>query len=288
MDRVPKNLCEIHSLGPATGEWLVGLRQVPAFRHTHTRVVGHSDAGRGYAFVRHDPIFSQILACTGGEGEVLVDGGWRRCPAGFAYLTAPRALCAYHVRPGRRWQVCWALYEEANRLPSLPGGAAPRLVQVDAQGLHLAIEGLCHEASGVAEPSALEFWAALVHGQVLRALQPAGGDPRLSQLWSAVRGDLGGTWDLARMARCANMSQEALRRLCLLQADRPPRSHLTRLRMQFAADLLSCTEEKIAAIAARVGYGDAFAFSNAFKRELGAPPSRYRSRQNRRPLHLIT
>jgi transcriptional regulator GlxA family with amidase domain len=119
---------------------------------------------------------------------------------------------------------------------------------------------------------------------VRRILQPAGGDPRLSQLWSAVRGDLGGTWDLARMARCAGMSQEALRRLCLRQAGRPPRSHLTRLRMQFAADLLCCTEEKIAAIAARVGYGDAFAFSNAFKRELGTPPSRYRSRQNRRPL----
>jgi AraC-like DNA-binding protein len=51
--------------------------------------------------------------------------------------------------------------------------------------------------------------------------------------------------------------------------------------MLFAADLLTCTREKISCISARVGYEDAFAFSNAFKREMGLPPSLYRSKHSK-------
>lgn len=282
MHCIPKDLCETHSLGPATREWLAVGRQVPTFQFTRTIAAGYTEARPGYAFVRHNPPFSQILACTHGEGQVLIDGAWRRCPAGSAYITAPRSLCAYHVRPGGRWSVCWVIYEKGTRLPSIEPGQPPRLVPVEATGLQLTIEGLCHEAGAEAEPATLEVWAALLHRQVLRLLQPGGGDLRLGQLWLAVRHDLAGAWNLARMARCAGMSEESLRRLCLQQVGRPPLSHLTHLRMLFAADLLSCTREKVSSIATRVGYGDAFAFSNAFKREMGLPPSFYRTRQSRR------
>ena len=115
--------------------------------------------------------------------------------------------------------------------------------------------------------------------EVMRILQPGPNDPRLSQLWLKVRQDLGGVWDLQRMANSSGMSYESLRRLCQKYTGRAPLSQLTHLRMLFAADLLACTQEKISSIAARVGYEDAFAFSNAFKREMGQPPSRYRSRQ---------
>jgi transcriptional regulator GlxA family with amidase domain len=187
------------------------------------------------------------------------------------------------VPPRGRWQVCWVLYEEKNRLPTLEAGVAPRLVRADAKGLRLAIEGLCHEAAGEAEPAALELGAALVHRHVTRMLEPGTTDPRLAQLWQTVRHDLGGVWNLERMARNAGVSQESLRRLCLQHVERPPLAHVTRLRMQCAADLLGSTNEKIASIAARVGYEDAFAFSNAFKRELGLPPSHYRARHQARP-----
>jgi len=276
MDRIPKNLREIHSLGPATREWVVRERQVPAFERTQTFVAGYSDAGRGYAFVRHQPAFSQILACVGGEGVALVDGRWQRLPAGYAYLTAPRALCAYHVRPGRRWQVAWVLYHESRRLPGLEAGTPPRLLRTDAAGLHLAVQGLCHEAAGETAPAALELWAALVHRLAMQMLSPDAGSPTLGPLWSAAHRDLGGAWDLKRMAGVAGMSQESVRRRCLEEVGRPPLSHLTRLRMNLAADILRHTDEKIAAVAARVGYGDAFAFSTAFKREMGIPPKRFR------------
>lgn len=278
MDRIQKNLCETHVLGPATREWLVSNREIPTFRATHTRVAGYSDARHGYEFVRIQPEFGQVLACIEGEGEVLIDGVWHRCPSGCVYLTAPRALCAYHVRPGKRWRVCWVIYEEAEQLPELESGRASRLVVAHTAGLHLAIEGICREVGAGADSGVLEQWASLVHRQVLRILKPDDGEPRLNRLWAVVWQDLGGDWSLERMARCAGVSSESLRRLCQQYVGRSPLAHVTHLRMQFAADLLSCSREKIASVARRVGYSDEFAFSNAFKRTLGMPPSRYRAR----------
>lgn len=279
MESIPKNLFETHSLGAKTRECLVSTRQVPAFKFNQTKFAGYSEARDGYAFVRHAPSFGQILACTEGEGRILINGKWQRCPAGHVYITAPRALCAYGTLPGVKWKICWVIFDETSRLPSLVSGLPPLLVQADTRGLQLAIEGLIHEAGAKAEPATMQLWATLMHCQVLRILQPGDADPRLAHLWLTVRQDLGGGWDLNRMARTAGMSPESLRRLCLKHTKRPPLSQLTHLRMLFAADLLACTTEKIASIATRVGYEDAFAFSNAFKREMGQPPSRFRARQ---------
>lgn len=279
MKLVKDQLCEIHSLGKTTRETLTSARLIKSLSSHKILFAGLTDAGPGYRFVRHAPAFNQILAVTGGDGRVLIDGHWRPCPVGHAYLTPAHSLCAYEVRPGHRWQLCWLIYEQTDRLPGLEAGSAPRLVQADTLGLNHAIAGLCHEAAGEAEPSAMELLSALVHRQALRIIQPSSADQRLERLWLMVRRDLGDAWDLARLARCAGMSAESLRRLCLEHLGAPPLTHLTRLRMRYAADLLACTREKIATIATRVGYEDAFAFSNAFKRVIGHPPSRQRDYQ---------
>lgn len=51
--------------------------------------------------------------------------------------------------------------------------------------------------------------------------------------------------------------------------------YLLRWRMEIAKDLLRSGEHSISAIAERVGYGSASAFSVAFSRQLGQTPSRY-------------
>ncbi len=281
MDRFPKNLCETHRLGAATREWLVSHQQSAGLRTTPISFAGYTEARGGYEFVRRDPPYSVILVTAEGEGEVWVAGTWRRCRAGQAYVTAPRALNAFHARPGRRWRVHWAIYPEAVSLPTLPPGQPPRLVPVSTPGFRLAIEGMCYENAGKADQAVVGYWATIAHRMVLRILQAGEGDPRLDRLWLRIGENIGGAWNLRRMADAAGVSEESLRRLCLKQVGRPPLAHLTRLRMQLAADLLACTQEKISSIAARVGYGDPFAFSNAFKREVGLPPSRHRARQNR-------
>jgi len=56
------------------------------------------------------------------------------------------------------------------------------------------------------------------------------------------------------------------------------------MRMQRAAEILASTDDKVEAVAAAVGYSNSFAFSVAFKRWMGWPPSEFRRRSRaRRP-----
>jgi AraC-like DNA-binding protein len=61
----------------------------------------------------------------------------------------------------------------------------------------------------------------------------------------------------------------------------PPIQYLINLRMQLATGLLSDGSKSIAEIAERVGYESEAAFSRAFKRSIGQPPSAWRSTQRR-------
>jgi AraC-like DNA-binding protein len=56
----------------------------------------------------------------------------------------------------------------------------------------------------------------------------------------------------------------------------PPLTYLTGWRITMGADLLRDTEATIAAVAGKVGYEDAFAFSVAFRRARGVSPSVWR------------
>jgi transcriptional regulator GlxA family with amidase domain len=59
-------------------------------------------------------------------------------------------------------------------------------------------------------------------------------------------------------------------------------AYLTRWRLQLAAEFLLTTRRPIASIAHEAGYESAGAFSVAFKRVFGKPPSVWRARSPRR------
>ncbi len=274
-----KDIREIHQLGPGTREWLVAGELVTNTGGKCARFTGYTEAGRGYRFGRLAPRFTQVLVTESGEGVVLVDGEWRSCPTGFAYITAARATCAYHIKPDSGpWRLHWSIYGEECLLPAVPPGAPPRLVPVEATNFRRAVEGYCHEKGSRGDPGVLGLWAALVDRAVWRMLDAEQGDLRLDRLWLAVRRDLGGAWTLRRMAREAGLGEESLRRLCQKHLQRSPMAQLTRLRMEAAADFLRHTGEKLESLAARLGYSDAFSFSTAFRRSWGTPPSRYREK----------
>jgi AraC-like DNA-binding protein len=58
----------------------------------------------------------------------------------------------------------------------------------------------------------------------------------------------------------------------------PPMQYLAKWRMQVASGLLSGGSTNIATVAAEIGYGSEAAFSRAFKKMVGVPPSAWRRR----------
>ena len=58
----------------------------------------------------------------------------------------------------------------------------------------------------------------------------------------------------------------------------PPRDYIQRQRMRTAQQLLAATSLSVREVALRVGHGDAFHFSRAFKKFIGVSPVHYRER----------
>ena len=258
--------------------WLAGAPVCPALAHHHIRHVAVAHMPAPFEIVRTRLGGSYFLACFGGEGRVLVDGRWTRCPAGVAVLLPPGTLHAFHTPPVGRWDFCWVRYHERPGQKPLAAVQTPVVARYDAAPLRLAILGLHHEATTAAAPAALEHWAELVHHYVAHFAAPAGMDRRLWGLWEKVAAALAHDWTVAEMAAAANLGEKQLERLCRRELGRPPRQQLIWLRMRHAAALLAHGDAKVETVAARVGYQNPFVFSRTFKRVMGWPPSEYPGR----------
>ncbi len=104
-------------------------------------------------------------------------------------------------------------------------------------------------------------------------------DPALSAALRAIQERPAGPWTVASLAREASLSRAAFARRFTALTGQPPLSYLTWWRMTIAARLLQTSDASMRAIADRVGYGSEYAFSKAFKRELGLAPANCRRQQ---------
>lgn len=83
-------------------------------------------------------------------------------------------------------------------------------------------------------------------------------------------------WELGALASEVGVSRSVLAARATALLGEPIGSYLRRLRIDRAADLLAATDAPIKVIASRVGYASEPAFTRAFTRALGAPPTAYR------------
>ncbi len=274
-------LRETHSIGAKTREWMVPSHVCSALGRHRIPLTGVSEARHGFRFVREKHNMSQVLICHGGEGRVLIDGRFRRCTEGMAYITPPRTLSAYHAIKGVTWNVCWVCYAEPPDIKPIIDAPCPTLLQVDPRPMLNAIQGLYWESVGAASAAVMEHSAELIQLLVSRILQPYHKDDRLWRVWSAVDTDLAADWSLHELARTACMSGEHLRRLSQRQLGRSPLEQVRYLRMRKAAAMLATTPDKIEAISYQVGYHNPFAFSTAFKQCMGMSPAQFRLKEAR-------
>ncbi len=240
--------------------------------------VGLAEVVHPYEVRRPDLSGTFVMICTGGEGRVWLEGKWQPMLQGQACLAPPHAFHAYKVMPRKSWRIAWVRYQEPEGTLPLVNTRAPVLADFDGSPLSAAICGLHAEAAGTASPAAMNMWADLIQHYARTFAAPWSTDDRLRDVWQQVMQNLAADWSLPRLASLAAMSTKQFTRLCLQSLGRTPAQHVTALRVQQAAHLLSKTNEKVESIAREVGYKSLFTFSHTFKKVTGSRPSEYRGR----------
>jgi len=123
---------------------------------------------------------------------------------------------------------------------------------------------------------------AASHSAPQSAEAPPCDDPAIAAALAAMHRAPGQPWTLASLASEVGLSRSSFTSRFRKAVGEPPLAHLTERRMLKAKELLVNHRLGLKQIATEVGYESASAFSAAFKRRFGAPPSRYRRVPSRR------
>jgi AraC-like DNA-binding protein len=104
-------------------------------------------------------------------------------------------------------------------------------------------------------------------------------DPYVGPALRRLHGEPQRAWTVAELAAEAGLSRAAFARRFTELTGHAPLTYLTEWRMVLAQDALRRPGATLASVAHEIGYGSEFAFANAFKRQLGVPPGRWRREQ---------
>ena len=102
-------------------------------------------------------------------------------------------------------------------------------------------------------------------------------DPTLAAALEALHAAPARPWRIEDLAAVVGLSRATLARRFTAVTGQSPMAYLAWWRMTLAARLLRDTDLPLPGIARQVGYGSAYAFSHAFKRQFGLAPGRYRA-----------
>ncbi|MDA3963734.1 MAG: AraC family transcriptional regulator [Planctomycetota bacterium] len=265
---------DIQEIGAATSEWIVHPEMCPALESHGLHMCGWSRAKPGFHFERPSWSMAQVLVSVDGHGEWMQDGQWIAAELGQALVCPLGAPHHYRCSDPSGWRVAWIHFtpEVSRRVVT---SADAWVASCDRRQLQSAIEGCYREAMGAADPAVLTGWCGLIKALGERISRDGHDRSRLAHVWSAVDAAPAHAWNLRELAELAGIGVEQLRRLTRRSWDRAPMEQVAWLRMRRAEALLK-TGYTIAATAEQVGYADAFAFSAAFKRVVGVPPSKVR------------
>lgn len=123
--------------------------------------------------------------------------------------------------------------------------------------------------------AAVRAWLAMAADGAPAWLR-AQSDPVVGRALRLIHSHTAHPWTVASLAAACGVSRAAFARRFSELVGEPPMAYLTRWRLTLAADLLREPDATVAAVARQVGYGTAFALSNAFKRERGISPRDHR------------
>lgn len=129
--------------------------------------------------------------------------------------------------------------------------------------------------SGLAEMLLVEAMRSTTSGSAPSGLLRGLGDERLAVALKQMHAHIGERWSVNRLAKIAALSRSSFFDRFTRMVGAAPMTYLLSWRMEIAKTLLRQEDLSISEIAERVGYGSISAFSAAFTRHVGRPPSHY-------------
>jgi len=197
------------------------------------------------------------------RGDALVlHGSYHFEPTVLSALRGLPRILSFRAAPGR----------DSTPLAAIIGTLAAELER-PAAGQQVAIDRLVD----LLLVYSLREWSASNHASSA-AWVVAMRFPALGRVLSAMHAMPHRNWTVAELAREAGMSRSAFAAAFTAALGRPPLAYLTEWRMTVGMDLLRDSTLSVDQVATKCGYGNAFAFSSAFKRTVGSPPSAHRRR----------
>ncbi len=265
-------------------------RKHPLLRHLLVTDAGYFPAAQGHLVEReHGSPTHLVIACLRGRGWYRSRGGERPVKPGDLVWLRPDQPHAYGADPEDPWTIGWVHFcgEEAESWHNhigFPDEPASSLGQITAEGITaLKIEQIYLELErGYSIPDLLST-AILLRAALNVAAQAArhGGatrsaSDRIAAVREHLRENLTQAHQLKELAAAAGLSVPHFSSLFRRQTGYAPIDYLIRLRIQRACVLLDTTDKSVAAIAAEVGYEDAYYFTRCFHRIVGSSPRSYR------------
>ncbi|SHN35102.1 AraC family transcriptional regulator [Cryptosporangium aurantiacum] len=261
-------------IGPGAEPVAVGVGDVVLFPHGHAHgMAGHPDA----------PLLPMAY--------VLPDD--TRPTAQATVHVGPDQESPDHEGPGGPVTVMLCgLYRFARERPHPLLRDLPDVIHLPAQlgrhpGLRATVDLLATELDAPRAGSSAAITALLdlllVH--LLRARlddDPAAGwgsalaDPIVGPALRAMHDEPAKPWTVRELGGLAGASRAAFARRFKRLVGQGPLGYLTWWRMTLAADLLRRSDAPLAVVSRQIGYTSEYAFANAFRREYGTSPGRYR------------
>ncbi len=198
----------------------------------------------------------------------------------------------YGTAPGAgRWRFLWAhfqpkpLWQPLLQWPAVAPGF--RHLEVPGGGVRARMEGAFRRAvAAVRSPRgrwiAMAFNAleeALLWAEASRADGPWSSlDPRIQRAVDELTTRFDAPFSLERLAGLCGMSVSRFSHLFREETGVAPQRFAERQRLQHARELLRHSALGVAQVAGECGYGNAFYFTNRFRRAFGVSPSAYRAK----------
>lgn len=184
-------------------------------------------------------------------------------------------------------------YERPEEAGGLVIRALPRLTVVPREHADGALVGLLARELAHDDPAAQVVVDRLLDVLVVNTIRHwanapdrpteaswlACNDPLVVRALEFLHAEPAAPWTVESLARRVNTSRASLAARFRTSVGEPPMTYLTRWRLTLAGDLLEAPDATVSRVARQVGYRNAYAFSTAFKRQVGTTPKEYRQRR---------